>query len=414
MQLKSITANDPGQNNLMAYHYEHSPAGNITAKNTEHGNYVYQYDELYRLTEAANPTIADEAYTYDAVGNRLTATGTAGTLSYNDNNELLGYADVSFEYDDNGNMTKKTVGDQVANYFYDITDRLIRVEDGDGSVVAEYYYDPFGRRLWKEVGRVRACYFYADEGLVGEYDSSGGEIRTYGYAPDSVWTKNPLFQKAGGNYYWYHNDHLGTAQKLIDTSGRAIWAATYSSFGNIQIGVAEIENNLRFPGQYYDSETGLYYNWNRYYDSVTGRYLQTDPYNEGVNLYAYVFGDPVNLVDPEGLCVFRGTIDSVLINLNLVSEEYKISSLEKGYLDTALGFWTFTKKASNLTLDAIAIFVPGSEVVTIPTHILTAGIEGFGEDGWRGTGEGILVTTVTEGVSFGMGRAGKIANKQGV
>lgn len=60
MQLKSITVRDPGQNALMAYNYEHSPAGNITAKNTEHGNYAYQYDELYRLTEAVNPATANE------------------------------------------------------------------------------------------------------------------------------------------------------------------------------------------------------------------------------------------------------------------------------------------------------------------------------------------------------------------
>ena len=73
MQLESINVKDPGDNTFMNYAYTYSPAGNITAKNTEHGNYAYQYDELYCLTDAVNPASDDETYTYDAIGNRLTA-----------------------------------------------------------------------------------------------------------------------------------------------------------------------------------------------------------------------------------------------------------------------------------------------------------------------------------------------------
>ena len=56
MQVKTITAKDPGQNATLTRNYDYSSAGNITAKNTEHSNYTYQYDNLYRLTEAINPS----------------------------------------------------------------------------------------------------------------------------------------------------------------------------------------------------------------------------------------------------------------------------------------------------------------------------------------------------------------------
>ena len=178
---------------------------------------------------ATNPTIADETYTYDRLGNRLTAAATTGTWSYNANNEVNQYDDASYQYDDNGNTTKRTLGGRDTNYVYGVEDRLSRVEDGQGSVIAQYYYDPFGRRLWKEVGGVGIYFSYTDEGFIGEYNAGGNEIRAYGYAPDSIWSTNPLFPKISGVYYWNQNDHLGNRQKLMGTNGLAVWTATYSS-----------------------------------------------------------------------------------------------------------------------------------------------------------------------------------------
>lgn len=100
-----------------------------------------------------------------------------------------------------------------------------------------------------------------------------------------------------------------------------VWSAAYTAFGEALVDASStIENNLRFPGQYYDAETGLHYNWNRYYDPATGRYTQTDPigfaagdfnlfrYVDSVgkppietNLYQYALNNPLKYVDPLGL-----------------------------------------------------------------------------------------------------------------
>ena len=85
---------------------------------------------------------------------------------------------------------------------------------------------------------------------IAEYDGSGNEIKTYGYKPGSLWTTDPLFMKIGGQYYFYHNDHLGTPQKMTDISGAVVWSAKYESFGKAVVEIATVENNLRFPGQY--------------------------------------------------------------------------------------------------------------------------------------------------------------------
>jgi RHS repeat-associated protein len=173
---------------------------------------------------------------------------------------------------------------------------------------------PCGRRLWKGVDGVKSYFLYSDEGLIGEYDSAGNEIKTYGWTPDSIWGTDPLFQKIGSTYYFYQNDHLGTPQKLIGTNGLVVWAGVYDSFGNCQVEVDGITNNLRFAGQYYDQETGLHYNWLRYYNPLTGRYLRTEPFGVGLNLYAYCFNNPHNWIDPLGLCAVRNFLSNPIVN----------------------------------------------------------------------------------------------------
>ena len=103
--------------------------------------------------------------------------------------------------------------------------------------------------------------------------------------------------------YFVHADHLGTPQKLTDAAGAIAWDGVFAPFGETHAITGTLAQNLRFPGQYADSESGLSYNWHRYYDPASGRYLQSDPIGlaGGINSYAYVNGNPLRYTDPQGL-----------------------------------------------------------------------------------------------------------------
>jgi len=106
-----------------------------------------------------------------------------------------------------------------------------------------------------------------------------------------------------GGIFYVHTDHLGTPHVLTDETGTVAWKAAYEPFGEARLIVATVDNNVRFPGQYYDEESGLHYNYFRTYDPSMGRYLESDPIGlgGGLNTYGYVAGNPLSAIDPLGL-----------------------------------------------------------------------------------------------------------------
>ena len=93
---------------------------------------------------------------------------------------------------------------------------------------------------------------------------------------------------------------------MTDSTGAVVWSAQYDPFGEATIAPSStITNNLRFPGQYFDAETGLHNNWHRDYNNELGRYNESDPIGleGGINIYSYVANQPTVYADPAGLWV---------------------------------------------------------------------------------------------------------------
>ena len=235
------------------------------------------------------PRQTDVAYT----GNRLASIDTLWTIPPD-----YPATGTSYAYDNAGNIVSDGLH---TDFFYNQNNRLIRVEI-DGLTVAEYAYDAFERRVTKVVNGVTTHFHYDLNGLlISETDGSGNPRRDYVYL-----NGEPVAMKAYGGsagWYWFIKDHLGTPQKMVDEAGNVVWAAAYAPFGEAWVYLDEVVNNLRFPGQYYDVETGLHYNWHRFYDPWTGRYLRADPIGlaGGLNLYGYALNNPTNSSDPFGL-----------------------------------------------------------------------------------------------------------------
>ena len=309
---------------------------------------AYSYDDELRLAQVDTDTgglfgTRSETFSLDAVANRVAHSAVSGAWSHDANHRLLqrgtGSDATTYVHDDAGNLIKKTeAGGKVTQFSYDTANRLVAVRDGSNRLIARYGHDPLNRRVWREQYRdaagnalaspQRSYHAHADEGLLAEAvqpitlqadDSVTASaapvlVAQHGLMPDAPFTTGVLFTKAIASdgqplVAVFQHDQQRKPVQAIASNGAVVWAATYDAFGRATVLTTPaadrvtLSSALRLPGQLEDPETGLHQNLNREYDPSLGRYLQADPIGllGGVNTYAYVGGDPVNLVDPQGL-----------------------------------------------------------------------------------------------------------------
>jgi RHS repeat-associated protein len=267
--------------------FSYEPFGDLSAMRFPAGDIrtTITRDNKYQIRGIQAGTIVNRTYAHDFSGNissiaqqdtlphPLIYTG-ADTYQYVAGKDLIanvnqGNIPYNYAYDVNGNIT----ADGMHRYEYNANNQLLRVING--GVRGEYVYNAKGQRVKKIASGNTTIYHYDLEGnLIAESAPDGTLRRGYVYAG-----ANRLAMIDGSNnIFYYHNDHLGTPLAMTDAGGNDVWKAAYNPFGEAQIDPSStVTNNFRFPGQYYDEESGLHYNWHRYYDPRTGRYVTSDP-----------------------------------------------------------------------------------------------------------------------------------------
>ena len=298
-------------------HFARDAMGNINALgNTAGANPAsesYSYDPLYHLVSVTDGTTAVESYTYNGSGDRLSKTSVSGlatgTYGYQTGTHLLStIGSAARSYDPNGNTIGSASGGQTLGFGYDNRNRLSLVQ-ANQQTVATYAYNALGERIGKTVVAPQASErFTYDEAsqLLGEYGTSNRNYVWFGSLPVAV------VDVAGGvaDISFVTTDGMGTPRVITNSSGTPVWQWPYQAnpFGEQQP-TGSLGYNLRFPGQYYDTESGLVSNGARdCYEPITGRYCESDPTGlaGGTSTYAYANGNPLLNVDPTGLICIPG------------------------------------------------------------------------------------------------------------
>lgn len=271
-------------------------------------NRSYGYDELDRLTSEQRAQ-RSLGYSYDAVGNRTQYVNGAAVTNYtygtisNRLTQLSGSQNTSIASDANGSITNN--GSSAFNY--DARGRMVSANTAIGLVT--YKINALGQRVLKTTPTLSTFYHYVGNGkLIAE--STGSALTEYVYlgdVPVAVYTTAAL---SGGEAaaHFIHTDQLNTPRAITDGSGNLVWQWDSDPFGkdaaNEQpAGHPSFTFNQRFPGQQFDRENNLHYNYFRDYDPSMGRYIQSDPIGlrGGINTYGYVRGNPLSFFDLLGL-----------------------------------------------------------------------------------------------------------------
>ncbi|MBD8528274.1 RHS repeat-associated core domain-containing protein, partial [Pseudomarimonas arenosa] len=183
----------------------------------------------------------------------------------------------------------------------------------------------------------------------------------------------PVAVIRNGAVHYVYNDHLGRPEVVANSANQQVWRAKNYAFHRevMQEGGSFGALNLGFPGQYYDPETNLYYNWHRYYDPSTGRYTQADPIGlmGGVNTYGYVGGDPVGYVDPLGLRALTACEKSLL------APYIPQVDLDKADLRDGEVPWYLPKDMGGITRGNRIFFRPGEYAQGTPEGVALLGHE---------------------------------------
>ncbi|WP_052410289.1 DUF6531 domain-containing protein [Paenibacillus durus] len=261
----------------------------------------YNYDDFGNLIGATNPF--DKIFRMaDDVGN-LYSSGHKTDRKYSPGGRLLEFEGTHYSYDEEGNLVEKIEPDGTHwRYEYYGNGMMSKVVRPDGKEVT-FSYDPLGRRIEKVYDGVKTSFVWDGNNILHEWKEAAPDNLTTWVFEDG--TFSPAAKLTAEGQYSIVTDHIGTPVEMYNETGERVWACELDIYGRVQnfdLQGARGACPFRYPGQYEDEETGLYYNRFRYYSPHEGMYTQQDPIGlaGGIRLYGYV-DDPNVWVDEFGL-----------------------------------------------------------------------------------------------------------------
>jgi len=312
--------------------YEYRADGSITTVHDQlDGVRQYELDLVGRATRVSGDGWV-ESYAYDRTGNQVHAQWP--TRQFGDDGcgdrvyqgaELTGAGRIRYEHDAVGRVvlrqkTRLSRKPDTWRYSWDAEDRLTQVVTPDGTVW-RYRYDALGRRIGKQriaengVDVLEQVDFTWDGTTLCEQTTSWGDTsdavtltwhlhgaETVAQSERRV-TSSTSQEEIDARFFAIVSDISGTPRELIDESGEIAWRSRSTHWGKLSWAMdSHAYTPLRFPGQYFDAETGLNYNYLRYYDPEVGRYVSQDPLGlaPAPNPTAYVDRPQISC-DPLGL-----------------------------------------------------------------------------------------------------------------
>ncbi|MGA5204075.1 putative T7SS-secreted protein [Streptomyces variegatus] len=329
LSAQHITA---GGHNVNSRAYSYRADGHLTSvADRLSGTRTFGLDRAGRVT-SVHAQGWTERYAYDDAGNQTSASWPSrhpgseatGPRAYT-GTTLTRAGDVRFEHDALGRVTlrQKTRLSRKPNtwrYEWDTENRLTSVTTPDGTRW-RYRYDPLGRRTTKQrlatdgesvVEEVRFTWdgLTLCEQTSHQPDAPNTVALTWDHRADvplaqteRILTADDRQEEIDRRFFAIATDLIGTPTELIDETGDIAWRTRSTLWGTTAWSRdSSTYTPLRFPGQYYDPETGLHYNYFRHYDPETGRYTSPDPLGlaPAPNPVAYVH-NPHSGCDPLGL-----------------------------------------------------------------------------------------------------------------
>jgi len=343
--------------------YQYDVSGNLLSRRDSQTSMdEYRYSPIDRLLGHLDPTGKISRFVADAAGNSFptqiyrsapsVAQENAGQMPENASWLRSGdYQGHRYYYDAAGNLVRRETlvstdeGDEtdpdVLRLRWDANHRLI--ESRRGEEITRYGYDAIGRRVFKRNATHTTWFFWdgTTMALLAEVKQENAaadalrerqqKVAPYGLGPGSIRKDTEkLYQQMAREYiyypqsfhpfalidkqqqnegiYYYHTEPNGCPTRLTDSHGTIVWAADFEAWGRLrQLYHSEVDNPIRFQGQYFDIETGLHYNTFRYYDPDSGGFISEDPIRllGGINLYQYA-PNPSGWIDPWGWACMCG------------------------------------------------------------------------------------------------------------